>query len=229
MLDDTTSSKPWLLSVYPFNTDVPVYVMVTDSVGNICSDTVNTSMSRFVYDADDTPKWLPNEGAQMILCAPSHASGGFPPWKNFKWSPSAFITGSDSDACVLTVRLFKSDLASQGYYWGKLFSVEMEDARGCHLYDGDMIGLVEHSGFPDPGNEIIHIFPNPSNGSITVRYPPSQGVTSVQLFDLQGRQTFIPVSTEGGELVIGQQLPGFYLLRLTTTEGIVIERKIVAF
>ena len=234
MLNDSTILNPNLNSVYPKNADVYLRLTVRDSNGAICSDSIRVSESEFAHDMDATPKWLWYEGDSITLCAPLHAGGGFKPWRNYKWTPAEFISGSDSGICISTRSILRKDCDTVGYgiygpYIGIGFSYTAQDARGCTVKDGSAVAFYQGDGMNEISNSSqISVYPNPSNNTINISLMNGEEIKEIILTDIAGK-TVLSGKIQAISYMIekGNLSPGIFLLTLKSKSDHTFKTKIL--
>ena len=234
ILDDSTKLTPNLKSVYPANTDVYLHLTAKDSTGAICTDSIIISTSQFATDLDATPKFISNDGDHITLCSPLHSFGGFKPWKDFKWTPSQFISGSDSGSCMTSIPLYKKDCDTVGYgiygpYVGIRYRCIAKDARGCSVWDGNDVAFWQPNGINEILNsKDISVYPNPSNNSVNIKLINGEEILEVTLMDISGKIILSEkIYATSYVLEKGNLSSGIFLLPLKSKSGKNFKTKIL--
>ncbi len=180
ILDDTTNQNPRIVnaSALPNNTWLPIYLTITDSVGNKATDSLMIRFSRFSSLADFTDRTLaPNTYIQIYPL-----SGlGIPPLK-YKWFPNYNIDDTS----------FKEPFVHPGKT--TTYICQVTDSIGCksdwydqwNIYVDSTLSIIEETNHIN-----AQIFPNPITSHSILKFDNSTGDEYViDVFDIQGKNTY---------------------------------------
>jgi hypothetical protein len=182
----------------------------------------NMSKNDWTYDATGNT-------LTFTISLEDYATGG---WKNYTNSEYSYQDG------VITV---------DGSQWFELTSVwtigdtyfpvtVYEDGNSTELFSSGpaVRALVYYSsvtaGIKDPEGEdqsgSFSVHPNPANSSLTIIHAnPDVQIEQLQIFDLSGKEQ--QVNLTGNQVDISKLQNGFYLLKLTSSDGLSETKKIV--
>ena len=96
-LSDTTAANPYIKNSYGFGYDIEFYLKVTDAVGDICSDTIRITTSRFIHHLIIYYYGINNGDSVQLKGGPNvWTSQTSPPIDSVLWRPNIGL--SDSNA-----------------------------------------------------------------------------------------------------------------------------------
>ncbi|MBA2422529.1 MAG: T9SS type A sorting domain-containing protein [Chitinophagales bacterium] len=171
-LNDTSTANPLLIE---HNSDtLAFYLTVSDSLGNICSDTIIVKFCSYVWSLED--KFVVINQGDTTQLYPGIGSG-CPPLL-YEWSPNYYISDPNvSDPFV------SPDTTT--YYIAMV-----TDSAGCQGYDEPFEVYVIPTGTNDHQipHVIIDIFPNPLYDRSTIRIlRPDRSELKIEFYDAFGR------------------------------------------
>ncbi len=170
-LDDTTTANPKIVD-FPRDTFLLFHLFVTDSSGNICSDSVVVRVSSYSWTLEDKRRYI-NQGDSVMIYP--GIFGGIPPLA-YQWSPSTGLS-QPNEANTWA----KPDTST-------IYALLVTDSIGCIGGDGFVVyvtpvGVIERITLPD-----ISVYPNPAKDYLNIESVDDDGHFSI--FDLFGREIF---------------------------------------
>lgn len=173
-LNDTTIATPIITA----SEDNPVtfILTVTDSVGNVCKDTVVIKFSRFIFTLGYLTFYI-SQGDSVFLNYGANVSSNFPPFQ-FLWKPNQGLIDSTS------LSFWAKPNSSTAYY------VTLTDSSGCSIestpyyyVNVSPVGIneaannkIRFSTYPNPTNDIINIsIVNENNRNLMFDFFDSKG------------------------------------------------------
>ena len=150
----------------------------------------------------------------FLECA---VSGGTPPFQFILLDGNQQPTGIEGGSGNISIAW--SGLAPGAY------CVEVLDAAGCGAVFCDTLGV---SSIDDADPVSFSLLPNPANESVRLELPNAWEVMAIRLRDASGREVLAPALTsQSAPIGIGQLAAGTYLVEVTHSRGVAIERLVV--
>ncbi len=204
MLDDTSLAHPNLVS--PIE-EIWYTLIVTDSVGNTCVDSVFVGLSSFGITLGFVTVNIV-EGDSFQFFAGSNVDGDHPPF-TYVWHPNESL----SDSTSLTAWASPTE--------GTDYSVTVTDAMGCSQ-EGSPLYLVNVSPLSikdaTHGGLVLRLAPQPASDVLTVTVDDGgQAGASFSICDVAGAEVLrAPMQGARTELDVSKLSGGLYALRLMT-------------
>ena len=105
------------------------------------------------------------------------------------------------------------------------YCVEVLYAAGCGAVFCDTLGV---SSIDDADPVSFSLLPNPANESVRLELPHAWEVMAIRLRDASGREVLSPdLTSRLAPIDIGQLAAGTYLVEVTHSRGVAIERLVV--
>lgn len=105
------------------------------------------------------------------------------------------------------------------------YCVEVVDASGCGAIFCDTLGV---SSIDDTHLMAFSLLPNPANESLRLELPSAWDVKAIRLRDALGREVLVPtLTTHPAPMDISQLAAGTYLVEVTHSRGVAVERLVV--
>ncbi|MDX1462374.1 MAG: T9SS type A sorting domain-containing protein, partial [Marinirhabdus sp.] len=78
-------------------------------------------------------------------------------------------------------------------------------------------------------DESIVVYPNPAETTIQIQHPVTLSITEIEIFDTAARRvlSFSPGNKIQPSIDVSQLVSGMYVLRLTTSNGVVSKRVLI--
>ncbi|MBS1685158.1 MAG: T9SS type A sorting domain-containing protein [Bacteroidetes bacterium] len=185
LLDSTASLHPRIVApIWGLTSYHPLWVVVTDSAGHTCRDTLSVKLSQFVYCLAACQMWnVPATSVTLFGCI----GGGVAPL-SYAWTPSRYLSDTTSPGPVATTPLD----SFMTYY------CHVTDSAGC--FGGTSVCNIQLTG-PASINEtnLLHakIYPDPIDR------------TSILEIDNAGNQSYaVTIYNDLGAVVVTTSLQG---------------------
>ena len=206
LLNDTTIENPKVIS--DFGDSVYYKLTVTDSLGSICSDSIQVVFSYLGTHLGYFSSTIMS-GDSVFLNHSPNAFGGIGTL-NYLWRPNHGLRDS-----TLPYGFWAKPNTSIAYY------VTVTDSVGCTATAAPLyVIIVNHIGIGENRlNKLIKVFPNPTNDILNVSISELKP-NSISLSNIQGQELYY--SDFFHERIDISGLPsGMYILTLQTDKGVV--------
>lgn len=197
----------------------PLLLFIIFCSSSFAQKTINTSQNAD-QNVSDVQSITFDNGAQIIA---SNQSNYF-----------AFIDSNSDGVPDYDVELtnntldFSYDIA--GNQIKRLLNIVIVSGRSSSNSEEVIFDKIEL--IPEVTETVFQVYPNPSNGPLNIKWNnPKDGVQSIELYDLTGSQvknyTITNKNSSTVEMNISNVPSGLYILRFITTNGEVINKKII--
>jgi hypothetical protein len=102
------------------------------------------------------------------------------------------------------------------------------DVYAENLYDSKryQVHYTVYTGLEDNTTPLVQVYPNPVSGTLSINGLKD---ASVKLFSANGREVIALTRFSGNSIDVSSLAAGIYIMNVTTSEGLVVRKKIVIF
>lgn len=206
-LNDTTIANP---KMQVYSDSLTFFLTVTDSVGNVCKDTINIFCCMYIMKSHIAVHLQAGDSANIYPSVNSSCGGPF----KFLWQPDYNISDPTS-----AYPLVWPDSSLK-------YTVVITDSRGCQYYDYCEV-IVSTVGIKQKNEENfeLQIFPNPAKNVLNISYElPFTGKSAdFQIYNSLGKKINnfqLPPGEDHIQRDVSELTPGTYFYFMVVDDAI---------
>lgn len=98
--------------------------------------------------------------------------------------------------------------------------------NGNMYFDFDYKYVGTPTGIAEASNDVLAVYPNPANNELNITLGAGRQAQAVKIFSIVGEEV-LSVNNTGNQVDLSMLTPGMYILNVTTTNGEVLQKRII--